>query len=71
MDSVDSLLQAALSYVLRREQELEVSRGVDLRAWKFRECTEIMIFASRPTQRLQYPLIEEYTLNHIRDPTMQ
>ena len=27
-------------------------------------------FAYRASQRLQYPLIKEYTLYHIRDPTI-
>ena len=33
--------------------------------------TDVIVVEPKPsTQKLQYPLIKEYTLNHIRDPTI-
>ena len=34
------------------------------------DLLEALCNPSKTTQRLQYPSIEEYSLNHIRDPTI-
>ena len=47
--------------------------GSRLRALGLRPSTAFKISnsgAGSRTQRLQYPSVKEYTLNHIRDPTI-
>ena len=33
-------------------------------------CSDFFVWEVARPQRLQYPLIKEYTVNHIRDPTI-